>query len=262
MLLLCCPWVRAATHLFPKAALLWWSRGNSPEPSGSERTNDGSILTVAVGLVSLPRPFTISAWKRAITSSKTSSDRRMWYRYLSTWKQGSCHLEGTHAAQCSAAGCRGCCFHEPYWQKVNHLFWWTNNIRPTYAHRTPYTLTGCSYPIFSFCSRNELELQSWWGSDPSESGPENAVSAQACRLQSENIYSATASLHRQLTLLACQAGAQSLFLTPALPSLFSGMLGLRLENNSGCNKYTPLRVHYSQHTIKIKASWIRGKWRI
>lgn len=66
-------------------------QGDSPEPSGSERTNDGSIFTVAVGFVSLPRPFTISAWNRAITSSKTSSERRMWYRYLSTCKDERCY---------------------------------------------------------------------------------------------------------------------------------------------------------------------------
>lgn len=75
----------------PQSSTAAMERGNSPEPSGSERTNVGSIFTVAVGFVSLPRPLTISAWKRVITSSRTSSERRRWYRYLSTWGEERCH---------------------------------------------------------------------------------------------------------------------------------------------------------------------------
>lgn len=54
-----------------------------PEPSGMERTKVGSILTVAVGLVSRLSPFSISLRNRFITSFSVSSDRRMEYRYLS-----------------------------------------------------------------------------------------------------------------------------------------------------------------------------------
>lgn len=85
-----------------QTSLAGTEQGNSPEPSGRERTKVGSIFTVAVELVSLPRPFTISAWKRAITSSRTSSERRMWYRYLSTWRRARCHEGGRQAPRCSA----------------------------------------------------------------------------------------------------------------------------------------------------------------
>ena len=50
-------------------------------------TKVGSIFTEAVGLVSFPRPFCISAWNRAMMSKRVSSERRMWYRNLSTWNR-------------------------------------------------------------------------------------------------------------------------------------------------------------------------------
>lgn len=54
-----------------------------PEPSGMERTKVGSILTVAVALVSRPRPFSSSLRKRVMMSLSVSSEKRMEYRYLS-----------------------------------------------------------------------------------------------------------------------------------------------------------------------------------
>lgn len=57
-----------------------------PVPSGVDLTKVGSIFTKAVGLVSAPSPFSISFSKRWDTSSRVSSESRMWYRYLSTWK--------------------------------------------------------------------------------------------------------------------------------------------------------------------------------
>ena len=60
---------------------------HSPEPSGMALTKVGSIFTEAVGLVSFPRPFCISAWNRAMMSKRVSSERRMWYRNLSTWNR-------------------------------------------------------------------------------------------------------------------------------------------------------------------------------
>lgn len=62
--------------------LLW----TLPDPSGRDLTKVGSILTVAVGLVSLWSPFSISLRKRPMTSFSVSSDRRMEYRYLSIWR--------------------------------------------------------------------------------------------------------------------------------------------------------------------------------
>lgn len=59
---------------------------HSPEPSGMALTKVGSIFTEAVGLVSFPSPFSISAWNRAMISKRVSSESRMWYRNLSTWK--------------------------------------------------------------------------------------------------------------------------------------------------------------------------------
>lgn len=73
--------------------LLW----TLPDPSGRDLTKVGSILTVAVGLVSLWSPFSISLRKRPMTSFSVSSDRRMEYRYLSIWRQKNhrvCQLSG------------------------------------------------------------------------------------------------------------------------------------------------------------------------
>lgn len=50
---------------------------HSPEPSGMALTKVGSIFTDAVGLVSFPRPFCISAWNRAMMSKRVSSESRM-----------------------------------------------------------------------------------------------------------------------------------------------------------------------------------------
>lgn len=50
-------------------------------------TKVGSIFTEAVGLVSFPRPFCISAWKRAMMSKRVSSESRMWYKNLSTYNR-------------------------------------------------------------------------------------------------------------------------------------------------------------------------------
>ena len=65
----------------------WPPQPHSPEPSGMALTKVGSIFTEAVGLVSFPRPFCISAWNRAMMSKRVSSERRMWYRNLSTWNR-------------------------------------------------------------------------------------------------------------------------------------------------------------------------------
>lgn len=68
----------------------WEGRGpghpepHSPEPSGMALTNVGSIFTDAVGFVSFPRPFSISAWNRVMMSTRVSSESRMWYRNRST----------------------------------------------------------------------------------------------------------------------------------------------------------------------------------
>lgn len=62
-----------------------WPEPHLPEPSGMALTNVGSIFTEAVGLVSFPRPFSISAWNRAMMSRRVSSESRMSYRNLSTW---------------------------------------------------------------------------------------------------------------------------------------------------------------------------------
>lgn len=48
-----------------------------PEPSGMALTNVGSIFTEAVGLVSFPKPFSISAWNRAMMSTRVSSESRI-----------------------------------------------------------------------------------------------------------------------------------------------------------------------------------------
>lgn len=48
-------------------------------------TKVGSILTVAVGLVSRPSPFSISLRKRAMMSRSVSSENRMAYKYLSIY---------------------------------------------------------------------------------------------------------------------------------------------------------------------------------
>lgn len=56
---------------------------SSPEPSGMDLTKVGSILTVAVGLVSRASPFSISLRKRDMMSRRVSSENRMAYKYLS-----------------------------------------------------------------------------------------------------------------------------------------------------------------------------------
>lgn len=70
-------------------------------------TKVGSIFTAAVGLVSFPRPFCISAWKRVMMSKRVSSESRMSYRNLSTWnrRQGDqgCLL-GAGGGLCSSQG--------------------------------------------------------------------------------------------------------------------------------------------------------------
>lgn len=65
----------------------WQPQPHSPEPSGMALTKVGSIFTEAVGLVSFPSPFCISAWNRAMMSKRVSSESRMWYRNLSTWNR-------------------------------------------------------------------------------------------------------------------------------------------------------------------------------
>lgn len=56
-----------------------------PEPSGMDLTKVGSILTLAVGLVSRPKPLSISLRKRPMMSRSVSSEKRMEYRYLSIY---------------------------------------------------------------------------------------------------------------------------------------------------------------------------------
>lgn len=64
-----------------------------------ERTKVGSILTVAVALVSRPRPFSSSLRKRVMMSLSVSSEKRMEYRYLSIWGAESRGTgEDTHPA--------------------------------------------------------------------------------------------------------------------------------------------------------------------
>lgn len=55
----------------------WQPQYHSPVPSGMALTKVGSIFTEAVGLVSFPRPFSISAWNRAMMSKRVSSESLM-----------------------------------------------------------------------------------------------------------------------------------------------------------------------------------------
>ena len=64
----------AANFRYPSAKS---QPAHSPEPSGMALTKVGSIFTEAVGLVSFPRPFCISAWNRAMMSKRVSSESRM-----------------------------------------------------------------------------------------------------------------------------------------------------------------------------------------
>lgn len=58
-----------------------------PVPSGVERTNVGSILTAAVGLVSLHRPLSISRRNLTDISIRSPCDNWKRCRYLSTYSQ-------------------------------------------------------------------------------------------------------------------------------------------------------------------------------
>lgn len=64
-----------------------WDYNPVPDPSGMDLTKVGSILTVAVGLVSRRSPFSISLRNRFMMSFSVSSEKRMEYRYLSIWGQ-------------------------------------------------------------------------------------------------------------------------------------------------------------------------------